>query len=480
MSTRDREGVDTRSNKKETMSEEARKLQARATEIQNYESQILDKDARLKSQEAKIRQQIEELEINRSKFERERDNYSREMETRESEVLLREKEVEKRWVDATDVTPLGSMHQAMPQETLISQTYGVPQSNEYGNALNMSTQMPKVSFREATEYVPSFDGYNIPLTQFTRACRRARELIPPHSEHNLTKLLINKLRGRAYYAVEDEPCDTVAQLVDLLNGAFGSPQTIDQYRGELSAIYLKPHEHVLDYISRVKDLRTTILDTERRLQGQLNLHFLAEIDQLTSRSFCDGLPLEFRLQMRTDKYMPHTEAFAIAKTIAKRQELDKLRYETRGQAGREYREMKPIGRPLAHSTPQRDNNYYSRQEPVTRSPVSPYRNQPSRDYGTRNQRPASAGMNRDREDVARRENTRHANDNEISCRYCKNVGHTIDECRKRQYYNSRKNESGNAHSSSGRPDATRANDLKNTRPVNPISIENNAEQESPC
>lgn len=480
MSSRDREGVDTRSNKKEMTSEEARKLQARTIEIQNYESQILDKDARLKSQEAKLRQQLEELEINRSKFERERDNYNREMETRESEISSREKELEKRWADTADDTPLGSIHQAMPQETLISQAYVPTHPNDYGNALNVNAQLPKVSFREATEYVPSFDGYNIPLTQFTRACRRARETIPPHSEHNLTKLLINKLRGRAYYAVEDEPCDTVAQLVDLLNGAFGSPQTIDQYRGELSAIYLKPHEHVLDYISRVKDLRTTILDTERRLRGQLNLHFLAEIDQLTSRSFCDGLPLEFRLQMRTDKYMPHTEAFAIAKTIAKRQELDKLRYETRGQAGREYREMKPIGRPLAHSTPQRDNNYYSRQEPVTRSPVSPYRNQTPRDYGARNQRSASAGINREREDVARRENTRHANDNEISCRYCKNVGHTIDECRKRQYYNSRKNESGNAHSSSGRPDATRANDLKNTRPVNPISIENNAEPESQC
>lgn len=318
----------TRSNKKEPTCEEAQKLQARAVEIQNYESQILDKDARLKTQEAKIRRQLEDLEIERNKFEQEKNSYSQEMETRENEVSLREKELEKRWADTVDVTPLESMHQAIPQETLISQAYGINHPTSYNNALNLNAQLPKVSFREATESVPNFDGYNIPLTQFTRACRRARDIIPPHSESNLTKLLINKLRGRAYYAVEDEPCDTVAQLVDLLNGAFGSPQTIDQYRGELSAIYLKPYEHVLDYISRVKDLRMTILDTERRLKGQLDLHFLSEIDQLTSRSFCDGLPLEYKLQMRTDKYLPHTDAFAIAKTIAKRRELDKLRYET--------------------------------------------------------------------------------------------------------------------------------------------------------
>jgi len=67
--------------------------------------------------------------------------------------------------------------------------------------------MPKVSFREATECVPSFDEYNIPLSQFIRACRRASETVPPFAERNLTKILINKLRRRAYYAVEDELCD---------------------------------------------------------------------------------------------------------------------------------------------------------------------------------------------------------------------------------------------------------------------------------
>lgn len=94
----------------------------------------------------------------------------------------------------------------------------------YENAADISLN-PKVSFREATESVPSFDGYNVPLAQFVRACRRAREIVPFSCERNLTKLIINKLRGRAYYAVEDEPCESITQLIDLLNGAFGSPKT---------------------------------------------------------------------------------------------------------------------------------------------------------------------------------------------------------------------------------------------------------------
>jgi hypothetical protein len=52
---------------------------------------------------------------------------------------------------------------------------------------------PKVTFQEALETVPIYDGNNISLSQFIRACRHAKDLIPPSSEQNLTRLLINKL-----------------------------------------------------------------------------------------------------------------------------------------------------------------------------------------------------------------------------------------------------------------------------------------------
>jgi len=113
------------------------------------------------------------------------------------------------------------------------------------------------------------------------------------------------------------------ELIDLLTGAFGSSKTADQYRGELSTIYLKPNEHILDYISRVKDLRTDIPDMERRDKKRLDSHFVAEIDSLMARSFFEGLPLDYRLQIPPEMRQRHTVAFALAKTIAKRQEIDK-------------------------------------------------------------------------------------------------------------------------------------------------------------
>jgi hypothetical protein len=38
---------------------------------------------------------------------------------------------------------------------------------------------PKITFQEALETEPVYDGHNISLSQFIRACRRAKELIPP-------------------------------------------------------------------------------------------------------------------------------------------------------------------------------------------------------------------------------------------------------------------------------------------------------------
>lgn len=161
---------------------------------------------------------------------------------------------------------LQSHNRTLPTHDEHTERDNYPRENERRERSMPET--PRISFREVTESIPMFDGYNISLMQFARACKRAREIMPPSSEYDLTRVLINKLRGRAYYAVEDEPCTSITQLLNLLNGAFGASRTIDQYRGELSACYLKPGEHMLDYVSRIKELRTLILDAERRENGR--------------------------------------------------------------------------------------------------------------------------------------------------------------------------------------------------------------------
>jgi hypothetical protein len=324
---------------------------------------------------------------------------------------------------------------------------------------------PKISFREALETVPYFDGYNLTVSQFARACRRAKEIIPPSSERNLTRLLCNKLRGRALVAVEDEACFTVTQLIDLLTTAFGARKTIDQYKGELSTIYLKSGEHILDFISRVKDLRSSIIDAERRERGDTNIDYEG-INGLTARSFCDGLPLEYRIQLQPDLHNRPFEAFAAAKAIARRQELDRDRYGRSSTLANRPQEhsAKPIGRPLAQSTPIRSNDY--RRIDNLRPPApSNWRsgdNRPvpndarhSRYPQTNNnaERAASEPRNTMQRLVTwRRDNERP----QKFCRYCKNP------------------KSGNEVTPSGLRGAPRADSPSRTRPIQTITAETEA------
>lgn len=472
-------------------------LATKEAEMQILDQKMRDKEARLKAQEQQLQQQLADFENARKKLENEREDLN----ARHNELTEKEREL-KTWSDRSELTEIQHTLPLHSNEQYVYHTHAPPQYIDPGNRISL----PKVTFREATESVPSFDGYNIPLQQFTRACRRARELVPPAAEKDLTRFLINKLRNRAYYAVEDEPCDTVTQLIDLLTGAFGSPKTIDQYRGELSMIYMKQHEHIIDYISRVKDLRTSIMDAERRTKGHLDPRFVAEIDALTARSFCDNLPLEYRLQLKPEAYHSYTEAFAAAKIIAKRQELDRQRYEPRNRENRDrdYYRVNPIGNPVAHSTPRRfDQPAYhrdnpprfnpprfnpprfdsSRGYPATRSNAysrEPPRqsNRPRADYSPRADYPSrgnvnrpSDNYNRSRNPPERRDNANNSADSGKICRYCKNPGHEIEECRKRQYNNSRKNESGNLSGPPGPSSAARADNARNTRPVNPINAE---------
>ncbi|KYN11070.1 hypothetical protein ALC57_16788 [Trachymyrmex cornetzi] len=357
------------------------------------------------------------------------------------------------------------------------------------------------------ESVPYFDGYNNPLARFARVCRRAREIIPPTAERNLTKLLVNKLGNRAYYAVEDEPCETVADLIDLLTGAFGSPKTLDQYRGELSTIFLRPGKHVLDYISRVKDLRTAILDTERREKRTSDPHFISEIDNLTTRSFCDGLPFEYRIQMGPETRRRHTDAFAATKAIAKRQELDKQRETDRQRdtryrldRDRDHRFAAEMGRPYQSNVPQREPPTYAydryqpnvpqRHEPPTYARDNRYRASTPQQresfayttghrFGSPQHRtsPHNNDLRTERNRASSSNNHNH-NDKEY-CKYCKNSGHRIEECRKRQHNNTLR-EQGNANGPSRRQDVAPADEQKRTRPMNPIEVKeekDNREQE---
>lgn len=354
--------------------------------------------------------------------------------------------------------------------------------------------MPRISFREALESIPTFNGYNMPIAQFARACRRARDLFPAQAERNLVRLICNKLRDRASAAVEDEPCQTITQMIDLLNGAFGSLRTADQYRGDLSTIYLKPGEHIIDYISRTKDIRSAVIESMRRI-GTDTPSRLNELDELTAKSFCDGLPLPYRLQMQHERYTQPFEAFSAAKKIARRQELDDQRFERPRQT---------------HPPPYRDKNYshdFSSPRDYTNSRATDRRREYKQENISRRSDPPSRYANRAYDPPSPRRPEReernmprpsHSPPRETAyrnakwCKYCKASGHELSECRKRQYNESLKNNnnaprqyynnarpSGNANSPSGIQGEPRAETSRPQQPIRAITTAPEVENPGP-
>ena len=466
------------------------KLKQRETELNEAQSRLKAKEAQLKDRESSLREEAVFLAEQRKKQDRRgleieqlQEAMQRNSETRGQAAALEDMTAFKNDL-LTEIEELRRELNHLRREPSPSiRLSGQPllSLDEFG-ARNESSfeqpHLPKVSFREATESVPNFDGYNISLGQFTRACRRAKEIVPPSAERNLTKLLVNKLRGRAYYAVEDEPRENVTQLIDLLTSAFGSAKTIDQYKGELSTVYLKPQEHMLDYISRVKDLRSAIMDAERRTTGRVDDETALRINELTARSFCEGLPLQYRLQMDRRLYSVPSEAFAKAKELSKREELDRDRYKTRDR--REQESTRDEYSRRSYATTNSRNANYSRGQYSNSAP----HNVPARPPATREREERPSYNNRQQTYSRSNSNFQpppRVNDRAPKwCRYCKNNGHEIEECRKRQFNNNlRKNESGNAAGPAGRSGTPlQGAPSQTTRPINLIEGTSTERQES--
>lgn len=425
-------------------------------EIEAISATLAQREARMQDEAAAFIKQREEFDREREKFDRERDEKSHTISQLEATVAALRTEVMREINQVrANVTTDFQHSEREPHSFEYQRDQVLHREHRRRESPQRTPEGPKVSFREVTESIPTFDGYNIPLSQFARACKRARDIVPPSSEYHLTKILINKLRGRAYYAVEDEPCDTIIQLIDLLNGAFGSAKTIDQYRGELSACYLKPGEHILDFISRVKELRTAIMDAERRTRGILSPELARDIDELSARSFCDGLPLQYRLQMRAEHYTRPMEAFSAAKTLAKREELDRQRNSRAAPTQRTDMTSRGSGyRPSDGYRPPAQR--YNREAPPPRTAMSGQRALPPPRDTRAFEQPRSLAV-------------RPARNNDIWCRYCKTPGHEIQECRKRAYNNSMNQRQGNFPGPSTRQDPSRAGP-QSSQPIRSIEM----------
>ncbi|KAI4472952.1 hypothetical protein M0804_015541, partial [Polistes exclamans] len=160
--------------------------------------------------------------------------------------------------------------------------------------------------------VPRFDGYNISVSQFARACKRAHDSLPAHytavTENLLTRLLISKLNGNAYVVIENLKITKVESLIDRIKDAFLPKHGSNYYHGQLATEFKKPKEHVLDYFSRVRNITQSIIDEESKQIRRLERSVERKIEEKGLDAFVHWLPSDYRTALRFEQYTDFSSA----------------------------------------------------------------------------------------------------------------------------------------------------------------------------
>lgn len=104
---------------------------------------------------------------------------------------------------------------------------------------SMEVGKSPIRLKDVAESIPRYDGHKMSVFQFCKTCEKALDLVPRAQEYYLVQLIINKLQGHAYQAVEGSDIRFVSELTRRLKHVFGPNKSLDQYRGELGNAYMK-------------------------------------------------------------------------------------------------------------------------------------------------------------------------------------------------------------------------------------------------
>lgn len=402
----------------ESNAEEAGDRRLTATEAQDLRDRVLAKEKMLEEQ----RQRILRLETERDQ--------------------LREQRRETHAFDLGNLTPISPNPPLLTPHLSTARAYqtidecgGITEPRREELAAT-ATYASGLSVKDGLDVVPVYDGYNMSIFRFVKACERARDMLAPRLEPTLTQLIINKLKGHAFQVVEDSDALTITELTDRLRAIFGPRKSTNQYRGELGNIYKRNNEHILDYIGRIKDLKAAITDGERQAQGQIPLATREMIEADALDSFVSGLPSELQLRLRVLGIETLEDAFTKSVQITRTMENEASR-------NRQTQPRENIKRDFRPQQPENRNSYVPNPYHPRYEQPRTYRTQqqqgPQRTFGARPPQPPY----------------------NVSCNYCKIPGHVMSECRKLAYRRAQERStpiqnSGNERSTPGTSGAHRS------------------------
>ncbi|EFN68159.1 hypothetical protein EAG_02216 [Camponotus floridanus] len=220
---------------------------------------------------------------------------------------------------------------------------------------------------------------------------------------------------------------------------------------------MKQNENIFDYIARVQELRTAIIDGESDLSGNFGERNKDAIEATTMNSFINGLPSELLVRVKLERPRTFEEGISTAIQLFKTIEAENIRKRTLFRPNFQQRADLPNNtNNLARRNPVNSNinnnnnsGYRSSYRPNNGQPNSqpPYPTTPTKAIVTTQ--------------------PQHNYQTKI-CRYCKTPGHLIEECRKLAYRRAQEvNQPGTSGNEQGVPMRidVRRNDLQQGRPA---------------
>ncbi|KAI4472506.1 hypothetical protein M0802_016756 [Mischocyttarus mexicanus] len=174
---------------------------------------------------------------------------------------------------------------------------------------------------EATELIPKFNGYNIPLHQFINSCEDVAQSLTAYPAPDVLKKIKRRLIGdaeRLTYGMEFLTIDSFTQTIKTI--FFSQQKTFDEYRAELINLKQRPHENVTQYAARTLELRDSLLNSLRDQKPPRLDYSVAQEEASILEKFVKGLLQQIRIELRQAGYQTIAEAIGKAKTLEK--ELD--------------------------------------------------------------------------------------------------------------------------------------------------------------
>lgn len=125
---------------------------------------------------------------------------------------------------------------------------------------SVATNNSYFPIRQGLTLIPTFDGTNIPVNQFTSDCRGASNLIDPDDrEFFFRAILQTKLTGDAALLRSIHTFNNLETLCFTLEKEFNKYKSFDQWELEANNLRQFKGESIEDYVNRTKKLNTDLI-----------------------------------------------------------------------------------------------------------------------------------------------------------------------------------------------------------------------------